>query len=154
MDSLFKLRPGLFGLLSAALALSTMATALSKGPRVNPGPVRSASMAPVEAQEPTAQPEEEETYTWLQYQVDSDLAALETVISNRAAQLLAKGATAQSLNNQLWEVNQGWKPSPDHLVQRLAINRALQTITDGKPAPPAPAPIKPPTLEDYQNALN
>lgn len=149
MDNLFK--PGLFGLLSAALAISTIATGLSKGPRPAP-PVRTATMAPAEAQDAPPQ-EGEEHYTWLQYQVDADLKALETVISNRASQLLAKGATAQSLNNQLWEVNQGWKPTPDRLVQRLAINRALQTIADGKPAPPAPAPITPPTMEDYKNAV-
>lgn len=150
MDNLFKVRPGLFGLLAAALAISTVATGLSKGPRPNPSAVRTASLAPAEAQEA---PEQEPDYTWLQYQVDADLAALETVISNRAAQLLAKGATADSLNDQLWDVNQGWKPTPERLVARLAINRALQTITDGKPAP-APVPIHAPTMEDYQNALN
>lgn len=154
MNALFKLRPGLFGLLAAAIAISSFSTAISKTPRTvarDTGNVQAAAL-PSEQPGATAEqaPEVEQPYTYLQYQIDTDLVNLEQTVRNRAADHIDQGRTITELNNLLYDLGQDWRATPEQLVQRLAINRALQTLTDGEPAPTRDA-IANPTVEDYKN---
>jgi len=153
MNPLFKLRPGLFGLLMAAIAVSTFSTALTKTPRTTTAPtqvsqasVMAAPEQPGAAQEQAIEP----ATTYLQYQVDTDLSNLETLVKNRAANLLEQGFDSQKLNDRLWDLNQVWEGSPDQVVERVAIVRAMQTLVDGE-QPPTPGELVNPTLEGYQS---
>ncbi|WP_190517025.1 hypothetical protein [Leptolyngbya subtilissima] len=151
MNALFKLRPGLFGLLATAIAISSFSTAISKTPRTvarSTGNVQSAAL-PSEQSEATAQ-QGEQAYTYLQYQIDTDLVNLEQTVRNRAADYIDQGRTAADLNNLLYDLGQTWQASPEQLVQRLAINRAMQTLADGEPAPEKGA-IATPTVEGFKN---
>lgn len=162
MNALLKLKPGLFGLLLGAIAISSFAHAISRPPRGTGGPVGEASMRPdaVEVEPETEtlpEPEtpleyEPEQLTYLQYQIEVDLGNIEQTIRNRAADHLDKGRSQADLNNLLFSLGQDWRATPEQLVQRLAINRALQTITDGEPAPNRDAVIDP-TVEDYRREL-
>jgi|GEM_PF-4834690 len=155
MNALLKLRPGLFGLLFAAIALSSLSTAIGKTPRPtarSTGNVQSGAL-PSEQPEATAEPasqDEQPVYTYLQYQIDTDLVNLEQTVRNRAAAHLEQGKTEPDLNNLLYDLGQTWQGTPEQLTQRLAIHRAMQTIKDGEPAPAAGA-IQNPTVEDFQN---
>ena len=160
MNALFKLRPGLFGLLLGAIAISSFSHAVTRPPRPTGGPVMESSVQgdrPTEAAQAPELPEPEtdleyepEVLTYLQYQIDVDLTNLEQTIRNRAADHIDQGRSQSDLNDLLYELGQEWRATPEQLVQRLAINRALQTITDGEPAPNRDAIINP-TVEDYRN---
>jgi hypothetical protein len=156
MNALFKLRPGLFGLLFAAIALSSFSHAVNRPPRgtpPRPGPVVEAALRPDgETSGETAEqaPEAEQPYTYLQFQIDTDLVNLEQTVRNRAAAHLDQGHTAADLNNLLWELGQDWRATPEQLIQRLALNRALQTLADGEPAPAAGAIVNP-TVEAFRD---
>jgi hypothetical protein len=154
INALFKLRPGLFGLLFAAIAISSFATAVSKAPRpaASTGSIAEAKL-PSEQPKATAEQAVEpdaEPYTYLQYQIDTDLVNLERLVKNRAAGLLEQGKNESDLNNLLYDLAQEWQATPEQTVQRLAINRALQTLVDGESAPSFDAIVNP-TVEDYRN---
>lgn len=154
MNALLKLRPGLFGLLAAAIAISTFSTAVSKTPRTvtrSTGTTQAAALPTEQAGEtPEQATEAEQPYTYLQYQLDTDLVNLEQTVRNRAAAHLDQGRTAADLNNMLYDLGQYWRSTPEQLIQRLAINRAIQTLADGEPAPTAGA-ITNPTVEGFKN---
>lgn len=154
MNALLKLRPGLFGLLAAAIALSTMATAITKTPRTatrSTGPTQAAALPTEQAAATAEQGEQpEQAYTYLQFQIDTDLANLEQTVKDRAVAHIDQGRTAAELNDRLYELSQVWRATPEQIVQRLAINRALQSLVDGEPAPTT-GPIVNPTVEDYRN---
>ncbi|MBE9160672.1 hypothetical protein IQ265_28185 [Nodosilinea sp. LEGE 06152] len=159
MNALLKLRPGLFGLLGTAIAVSSFSTAISKAPRPT-GPSRSVQSAALRSEQAPEQPgataeqasqdEPEQAYTYLQYQIDTDLVNLEQTVRNRAAAHLEQGKTAADLNNLLYDLGQDWKATPEQLIQRLAINRAMQTLADGEPAPTTGA-IANPTVEGFKD---
>jgi len=153
MNALFKLRPGLFGLLAAAIAVSTFSTAIGKTPRpAGPSSTIQAAALPSENARATAEQAEQppDDYTYLQYQIDTDLVNLEQTVRNRAAAHLEQGRTAADLNNLLYDLGQSWQATPEQVVQRLAINRALQTLVDGESAPTKGA-IANPTVEGFKN---
>jgi hypothetical protein len=154
MNVLMKLRPGLFGLLATAIAISTLATAVTKTPRSTVPSTGKVQAAALPSEQPGATAEQgeqpEQDYTYLQYQIDTDLVNLEQTVRNRAAEHLAQGRTADDLNNLLWDLGQTWQATPEQVVQRLALNRALQTLTDGEPAPDK-GEIVNPTVEGYKN---
>jgi hypothetical protein len=154
MNALMKLRPGLFGLLATAIAVSTLATAITKTPRSTVPSTSKVQAAALPSEQPGATAEQGEQpgqdYTYLQYQIDTDLVNLEQTVRNRAAEHLAQGRTADDLNNLLWDLGQTWQATPEQVVQRLAINRAMQTLTDGEPTPEK-GEIANPTVEGYKN---
>ena len=159
MNALFKLRPGLFGLLLGAIAISSFSHAVTRPPRPTGGAVMESSVQrdrpTEEPSEPLPEPEtdleyEPEVLTYLQYQIDVDLTNLEQTIRNRAADHIDQGRSQADLNNLLYALGKDWRATPEQLVQRLAINRALQTITDGEPAPNRDAIVNP-SVEDYRN---
>ena len=167
MNALFKLRPGLFGLLLGAIAISSFSHAVTRPPRPTGAPVMESSVQrdrpTEEPSEPLPEPEtdleyepetdleyEPDVLTYLQYQIDVDLTNLEQTIRNRATDHIDQGRSQADLNNLLYALGKDWRATPEQLVQRLAINRALQTITDGEPAPTRDAIVNP-SVEDYRN---
>lgn len=151
MNALFKLRPGLFGLLAAAIAISSFSTAISKTPRPTARSTGNVQAAALPSEKPQATEQQgEQAYSYLQYQIDTDLVNLEQTVRNRAADYLDQGRTAADLNNLLYDLGQDWQATPEQLVQRLAINRAMQTLADSEPAPTKGA-IANPTVEGFKN---
>lgn len=158
MNALLKLKPGLFGLLIAGIAIGSFGHSLGKAGSLAPAPNQRTNIAAnavgqVEPETPAEEPhpEPEASYTFYQYAVDTDLVNLEQKIGNRALELLNAELDADAINARLWDLGQDWHGTPNQLVDRIALHRALQTLVDGEPRPTGGS-IANPTVEGYRNA--
>jgi hypothetical protein len=159
MNALLKLKPGLFGLMAIGIAVGSFASSIGDVGQLAPAPnqrtdIQSAAVGQIQPETPPSeqtQPEAEAPYTYYQYAVDTDLLNLEQAIGNRALELLDAELGSEALNARLWDISQEWQGTPNQLVERIAIHRALQTLVDGEPRPTGGA-ISNPTVEGYKNA--
>ena len=119
MNLLTKLRPGTFGLLIAALMLSTVGTSMLKGTRSasrnTPANINTASLeAPAEADseseatvgaeselEASEASEAEPELTYYQYQIDVEIANLDKLIRKEARDRIDDGITAEQVKGAL-----------------------------------------------------
>lgn len=152
MNALLKLKPGLFGLLAAGIAVGSFGHSIGKTGSLAPAPNQRTIAANAVGEAPAAQTEAEQPYTYYQYAVDVDLVNLEQKIGNRALELLNAGLADADLSARLWDLEQSWQGTPNQLMERIAIHRALQTLKDGEPRPVGGS-IANPTVEGYKNAL-
>lgn len=155
MTSLTKLRPGAFGLLIGAVALSAIGQTIFKGaspPRISATDTQSnvsqAVVTDVEGEGAIAPGSE---LTYYQYQVDTELDNLVKQIRAAARDGLDNGATIESVNAALYDLTQ--QPSSAAVTtQKLVLLRQLQSLEDGE-AIPTVEPTTLPTVEGYQNEL-
>ena len=161
MNLLAKFRPGVLGLLLAAIALSTFATSIYKGvPRstaTEQGNVRkSRAEVPAPVEEATEEAAEEAADTgpkptFYHYAIDVELQNLATLIKAEARHRLEEGVTVEQVNGALHALSKQ-PATPENTARKLYLLRTLQTLKDGEGLPQVEA-IKEPTIEDYRDEI-
>ncbi|MEO0985988.1 MAG: hypothetical protein AAFY20_10600 [Cyanobacteria bacterium J06639_14] len=157
MNFLLKFRPGIFGLLVLAIAVSTCGQAAFKARApVYVADSRNSQVtnkASVPTDESEATPEEPEVpeLTYYDYQIEVELRNLMELIKAEARDRIDADITAEQINGSLAQIADE-PATPESTARKLYLLRALQTIKDGEVLP-EPGPITTPTIEDYRHEI-